>query len=106
MSEQQDDGKKRADAEAILSRRRFLIGTTLAGAGLGAAAVGCDPGWYSPGPPPPKPKDPPPPPPPPPKDPPKFKVPEKIKLPEKVKLPEKIKEPIPKVCLTPLPPKI
>ncbi|HUT34349.1 MAG TPA: hypothetical protein VNE39_12760 [Planctomycetota bacterium] len=30
------------DTRAILDRRRFLIKSTLVGAGLGAAAAGCD----------------------------------------------------------------
>ena len=52
------------DTEAILSRRRFLIFSTLAGAGVGAALSGCRPEppqpkacftsstWQGPGPPP------------------------------------------------------
>ena len=40
-----DDPEKWSDedTEAILSRRRFLIESTLAGAGIGALATGCRP---------------------------------------------------------------
>ena len=37
------EGQLDEDTEAILSRRRFLISSTLAGAGLGAALSGCRP---------------------------------------------------------------
>jgi len=36
-------GQPDEDTEAILSRRRFLISSTLAGAGLGGAMSGCGP---------------------------------------------------------------
>ena len=40
MKNKQRDGG--GDTEAILDRRRFLIESTLAGAGLGAVLAGCD----------------------------------------------------------------
>ncbi|MBM4042246.1 MAG: hypothetical protein FJ290_27450 [Planctomycetes bacterium] len=44
MSEQEriQGRRKDEDADAILNRRRFLIESTLAGAGLGALAAGCE----------------------------------------------------------------
>ncbi len=86
MSE--EERRRDEDAEAILNRRRFLIGSALAGAGIGAAAVGCD-HWRHHGPPPP-PKaclTPPPP---------------KVCL--TIVPPKKCVVPPPKVCLTPPPP--